>query len=60
VSLWKEFSGMSVFGFNLGNQETMYLMIGLSIVFGVFSGILTYYSHKMPHAQHGHDDEEHH
>lgn len=51
---------MSVFGFNLGNQETMYLMIGLSIVFGVFSGILTYYSHKMPHAQHGHDDEEHH
>ena len=49
-----------IFGLNLSNQDSVYLMIVLTLVFGLVSGILTYFSLKMPHAQHGHDDEEHH
>jgi hypothetical protein len=51
---------MNIFGISLDNQSTMYLMIVLTIVFGLISGILAYYSIKMPHTQHGHNDEDHH
>ena len=50
----------TIFDFALTNQQSMYLMIILTIVMGTFSGVLIYYSLKMPHAQHGHDDEDHH
>ena len=51
---------MNIFGINLDNQSTMYLMVVLMTVFCLISGILAYYSIKMPHTQHGHDDEDHH
>lgn len=50
---------MSTLAFELNNQNTMYLMIVLTIIFGLLTGFLTYYSNKFAHTQHGHDDEEH-
>ena len=50
----------SIIGVNLSNQESVYLMIVLTIVLGLISGILAYFALNMPHAQHGHDDEDHH
>lgn len=50
---------MSIFGFNLDNQTTLYMMVILMVVFTLVSGILAYYSLKMSHVRHGHDEEDH-
>lgn len=43
--------------FELSNQQAFFLMTGLVIVFGLVSGFIAYYSLKMRHTQHGHDEE---
>ena len=41
----------------MSNQLTFFIMTGLLVVLGLISGFTAYYSLKMRHAQHGHDDD---
>ena len=35
---------------------TLFVMVGLMTVLSLISGFVTYYSIRMKHTQHGHDD----